>query len=141
MPRSAPGPRTGCPSHSTWPAVGSSSPATRFSSVLLPHPEGPIRATNSPGATLSDTLSNARNGLPCTRNSLLTPRSSTAGVGRTPLASLGIRHRPFQEAEQAIQPEAHRTDHADADDDAGDVQVVPLVPHEVADTAAADQHL
>ena len=41
------------------PEVGASSPATSDSRVLLPHPDAPIRQTNSPGATDSDTRSRA----------------------------------------------------------------------------------
>ena len=43
----------------TSPLVTVSSPATSDSSVLLPHPDAPIRQTNSPGATVNDTLSSA----------------------------------------------------------------------------------
>ncbi|CDP87620.1 hypothetical protein BN975_03473 [Mycolicibacterium farcinogenes] len=38
------------PPTSTVPAVASSSPARMRSAVVLPHPEGPSRATSSPGA-------------------------------------------------------------------------------------------
>ena len=37
------------PSRTTSPEVGWSSPPRRWSSVLLPEPDGPMRATNSPG--------------------------------------------------------------------------------------------
>ncbi|CAM5554386.1 hypothetical protein STENM327S_04587 [Streptomyces tendae] len=43
--------RAGRPSVLMPPALGLSSPATRFSSVDLPQPEAPRRVTNSPGAT------------------------------------------------------------------------------------------
>src|SRR5713226_9065020 len=39
------------PSTSIRPAVGRSIPPIRFSSVVLPHPEGPWTATSSPSAT------------------------------------------------------------------------------------------
>ena len=39
---------------------GRSSPATRRSSVLLPHPDGPITETNSPGVTARSTGASAR---------------------------------------------------------------------------------
>src|ERR1051326_227730 len=57
--RSLPGPDTGLPLARIWPLPGKSSPAIRLSSVLLPHPDGPTRQTNSPSCTLSDTLSSA----------------------------------------------------------------------------------
>ncbi len=41
------------------PAVGVSSPATSDSSVLLPQPDAPMRQTNSPSVTSSDTRSRA----------------------------------------------------------------------------------
>src|SRR5262245_53931972 len=47
------------PARITCPPSGSTSPATARSSVLLPHPEGPRRETNSPGATSSVTSSTA----------------------------------------------------------------------------------
>ncbi|MNT26164.1 hypothetical protein D3C72_1617220 [compost metagenome] len=41
------------------PSVGSSRPATIFSSVLLPHPEGPSSVTNSPSSMVRSTGSRA----------------------------------------------------------------------------------
>src|SRR5271165_924737 len=43
------------PSISTWPAVTSSSPATRRRSVDLPQPDGPTNTANSPFSTLRST--------------------------------------------------------------------------------------
>src|SRR3989344_8342734 len=51
MPRSGPGLTTRAPSSFTDPAVGLTKPATQFSSVDLPQPDGPSRHTNSPGCT------------------------------------------------------------------------------------------
>ena len=56
------GPEVSSPSISTRPEVGKSMAPARLSSVVLPHPERPTRATNSPGATLSETLSIAETG-------------------------------------------------------------------------------
>ena len=47
MPRSLPGPVTGCPSSSTSPALCSSSPARMRTRVDLPQPEGPTTHSNS----------------------------------------------------------------------------------------------
>src|SRR5437867_3945551 len=47
------------PDSRTCPASGSTSPATMRSTVLLPHPEGPRRERNSPGAASRDTSSTA----------------------------------------------------------------------------------
>ena len=43
------------------PASGRTKPATMFSSVVLPEPEGPSSVRNSPGCTSSETLSSAVN--------------------------------------------------------------------------------
>src|SRR5215216_135520 len=48
------------PSNLIWPDVGSTRPATMRSVVVLPHPEGPRRVTNSPSAMSALTLSTAR---------------------------------------------------------------------------------
>ncbi len=52
------------PFTSTEPLVGSSSAATISSSVVLPEPLGPYRATISPGATDNETPSTARTDSP-----------------------------------------------------------------------------
>jgi hypothetical protein len=48
-------PLDGGPATRTEPDVGRSSPAARFSSVVLPEPDGPTTATNSPLWTSSET--------------------------------------------------------------------------------------
>jgi len=48
------GPVTGLPSIETAPSVGATMPETSDSNVLLPHPLGPMMATNSPGAMDSE---------------------------------------------------------------------------------------
>ncbi|KAG1583109.1 hypothetical protein G6F46_015149 [Rhizopus delemar] len=47
------------PSISTAPEVGGISPAIGDSKVLLPQPLCPIRLTNSPGASVNDTVDSA----------------------------------------------------------------------------------
>ena len=74
-----PGPTTVLPSKRTLPADGNSNPATRFSKVVLPQPEGPTRTTNSPSATARSSGPSAST---CARrpgNAFDTPRSSTRG--------------------------------------------------------------
>src|SRR5262245_1713263 len=51
MPRFGPGPPAGLPSSRTSPDVGISSPAAMRSSVVLPQPDGPTIAINSPLCT------------------------------------------------------------------------------------------
>ena len=55
----SPSPSIRCPATVIVPADGLSSPATRFSSVDLPLPDGPITATASPAATCTLTRSTA----------------------------------------------------------------------------------
>src|SRR6185312_8746771 len=50
------------PSSTTFPLVGSSSPAIILSNVVLPQPDGPSRHTKLPFGTFSATLSTAVNG-------------------------------------------------------------------------------
>src|SRR6266550_6082413 len=77
------------------PCVGLSMPAMRCSSVLLPEPDGPMRATNSPRRTVRSTLSSA--------TTLTWPRSNslvrlvactTVSLTDSPLA-FGISHCYF----------------------------------------------
>src|SRR5687767_14240427 len=56
--------RWGSPSTSTAPSSGCSKPAMMFISVLLPQPEGPTMATNSPSATVKLTSDTTGRG-PC----------------------------------------------------------------------------
>ncbi len=63
-----------CPSSQISPAVGRSSPPSRYSSVDLPQPLGPIIATVSPRATSRSTSSTARTKLASRPYSLRSPR-------------------------------------------------------------------
>src|SRR6185437_3395135 len=54
------GPRSGCPETSTLPLLGSISPPTTLSSVLLPQPLGPIRQSSSPRRMSSEVSASAR---------------------------------------------------------------------------------
>ena len=60
--RSGPGPAISRLAHNRWPWVGRVSPAIRFSNVDLPQPECPIKATNSPLATVRLMSLRAQNG-------------------------------------------------------------------------------
>src|SRR5512140_1093372 len=48
---------TSSPPTRTCPEVGRSMPAIRFKSVVLPEPDGPIKATKSPASTLNESPS------------------------------------------------------------------------------------
>src|SRR4051795_9296044 len=67
----------------TVPLSGSSSPASRNSSVLLPDPLGPITATTSPRSTASDTSTRLITA-PCVR---VSPLASTC------IVNLPVAHR------------------------------------------------
>ena len=62
----------------TVPVLGVSSPATRRSTALLPQPDGPSNATNSPAPTVSDTPASANRPL---ENTLSTRCSWINGSG------------------------------------------------------------
>src|SRR5258708_17618304 len=139
-PRSGPGPSRCWSASRMVPSVGWGSPATRFSSVLLPQPEWPISVTNSPfliarsipvSATKSPFF--VSNVLP-TASTLRYLLMSTGGllvVGE----ALGEQHQ------RLLEQQADDADGEDRDDDVLDLQVVPFVPHPEADADAAGEHL
>src|SRR5437763_9025002 len=60
MPRDAGlSPVTSRPPNQTWPCSGISRPARMRSKVVLPDPDGPSSATNSPSSIVSETLLSA----------------------------------------------------------------------------------
>src|SRR5690349_3670948 len=63
-PRSALGPLTGTPSRVIRPALGSTKPAIRFNSEVLPLPDGPRATSNCRGPRLRDISANTGSGLP-----------------------------------------------------------------------------
>ena len=74
---------TSLPSTRTSPASACSKPATIRSAVVLPQPDGPSRATSSPGAMSSDMLSSARtvpNARVTSRSDTLVPAASDVAV-------------------------------------------------------------
>src|SRR5712692_9598084 len=87
------GPVTGIWLSAIRPSFGRSSPATRLRMVLLPQPDGPTTATNSPGRTSKLTRSIAVNGdTPSGAvKRLVTPiRSSTDAVLRIGSVQRGV---------------------------------------------------
>jgi len=71
----------GAPSSSTSPLVGRSSPPSSWSNVLLPDPDGPISATNSPASTCRLTPRTASTVSPGSRNCRVSSRASRIVVG------------------------------------------------------------
>src|SRR4051794_25148468 len=78
----------GCPSTDTSPDVGTSSPAMRRRRVVLPEPEAPSTARNSPAATLNEMLE--RISAPPASKRLVTLLSATD----TPLFGIDSDIRP-----------------------------------------------
>src|SRR5262245_47345650 len=77
------GPSTGTPLSRMRPSLGRSRPATRLRMVLLPQPEGPTTATNSPARTSRLTRSMAVSGdtpSGATKRLVTPTRSSTDAV-------------------------------------------------------------
>jgi hypothetical protein len=66
------GPFTGCPSMSTFPLVCFKNPPTIFSSVDLPHPDGPRMQTNSPSRASRSMFSSTLTSLPSRLNTMFT---------------------------------------------------------------------
>src|SRR5262245_3793462 len=65
------------PASTTWPASGSTRPATMRRTVLFPQPDGPSSERNSPGAASSDTSSTATTA----PNVFRSRRTASAGGG------------------------------------------------------------
>src|SRR4051812_48332019 len=82
------------PSSDTWPSSGLSSPAMTRSSVVLPEPDGPSRARNSPGSARSETPFSAGNR---PKRFLIPSMVSPAAVRRPGSAPRGPLERSFGE--------------------------------------------
>src|SRR3569832_1909787 len=84
-----------CPSSATRPRVGTSRPPSRCSSVLLPDPEAPTMATDSPAFTSKSTSSSTcTSTLPC-RKVLPTPlQRSTISLIAQRLRRIDARSAP-----------------------------------------------
>src|SRR5215510_11932963 len=111
------GPLTGLPSRATAPRSGWSKPAKIFRRVDLPHPEGPMMATNSPSVTVkSMPSSTAREPF---RVGYSFHRSVT--VILMPIAP-PYDVEPLDPPHQAIQQQANHTN----DGHSGHYQVIPV---------------
>src|SRR5579872_3224595 len=111
------GPARGLPSMRIEPASGCRNPATMFIRVVLPQPEGPTMATNSPSATVRLTSSTTCSDAPFEAKPL-----------RMPLTAILVAIAPpyrFQALEQPHQSVEHQTDQAD-DDHSRNHQIVAV---------------
>src|SRR5215472_17837843 len=89
MPRLGAGPLIGIPHIRASPRVASSKPATIRSSVDFPHPDAPMRQTNSPLATLRLASRSASIRSPPNSNCLVTLFNSRIGVGLDFVSDMG----------------------------------------------------
>ena len=78
---------TSVPATMTCPDVGRSMPAIRLSSVVLPEPEGPMSARNSPCGTCRSIPSSTVIRCVSRVYTLRTPRTSTATEADSAIAS------------------------------------------------------
>src|SRR6202051_354263 len=119
MPRSLPGPVMALPSMEASPVDGSSNPAMMRRSVDFPHPDAPIRQTNSPWEMVKSTGAKASTSSSPTAKRLVTPR--TVRVSECG-ALLKMLRTPAQQAiadrdDDPIGDEAAGTNHDHAGDD------------------------
>src|SRR6185436_1642112 len=134
MPRSGPGPMISRSLSVTVPESGFSSPAMRLISVVLPAPENPTIATNSPLSM--DRLMSLSTSLlepfgPKPFETLLSSRNGMTSSCFEPL--LGQTH-------QAVQDEADHPNCDNAQDDVLVNQRVVLLPEETAHAGTAGEH-
>src|ERR1700757_3619586 len=116
MPRSLPGPVIAASYTRTSPDVGASKPAMIRRRVDLPHPEAPIRQTNSPLPTMRSTLCNAS-----TRSWPIVKVLLTSRTWRKVRRSSMVLRAPAQDAivdrnDDAVAQEAGDADHDHAGD-------------------------
>src|SRR5262249_61388020 len=124
------------------PADDASRPARMLSTVVLPQPEWPITQANSPRGIDSQRSSNTVvTPPPGAGKRLVTPSIEMNFSVMPSVSSLRKRHQPRRPREQLVEDHADDADHQDGSDHVGDRQVVPFVPHEIADASAADEHL
>src|SRR5271165_332219 len=104
------------------PPVSSISPAIRLSVVVLPQPDGPTSATNSPWSIASERLSTARNG-----PYVFTTLSSLTCAMKTPIARLLSLHRSLGEGTDEVSlQDQEQHHHGHAHDEGGSHQSRPV---------------
>src|SRR5262249_35501405 len=136
--RSRLGPSIACSSTMTTPSDGWSRPARMLSKGVLPQPEGPITQGNSPRRMASHRSANTVVSPPSVAKLRATPSiEMNLSADTAATASLRERHGASCAGERLVEHHADDPDHQDGGDHIGDRQVVPLVPHEVADAGAA----
>src|SRR6266545_6777634 len=139
--RSRLGPSIAWLSTMTVPPDGVSRPARILSTVVLPQPEWPMMQVKSPRCIDSHRSSNTVVVPPLGAGKRLVIPSIEMNLSPDMAPSLRERHEARGARQHLVEDHADEPDHQDGDDDVGDREVVPLVPDEVADAGAADEHL
>src|SRR5689334_9323953 len=139
MPRSWPADSTFLPLTLISPASGVSSPAIAETSVVLPLPEKPTMATNSP-ASMERLTSWSTSLAPY---DLLKPSISRMAMCRVRSAACAEREQALQAVHHAVEQEADETDgeyrHHDSRERVG-AAVLELVPDEFSEAGVLGQH-
>src|ERR1700733_9338542 len=126
------------PSTITAPSLGVSSPARMLSTVVLPQPEWPITHANSPRWIDSQRFSKTATSPPEGAGYRLAIASIEMNL--SVIASFRERHHAGEARKDLIEQHSDQADQENGDDHIGNREVVPLVPDEVTDAGAADQH-
>src|SRR4051794_17712093 len=132
----------------TVPAEGSSSPASRLSTVVLPQPECPMMQVNSPRAIDSQRFSKIVVTPPCgaAKRLVIASMAMNLSLMRRPRNdAIATRlllegHQPRRAREHQIEQHADEAYHHNGGGHIGDGEIVPLVPHEITDAGAAHEH-
>src|SRR5512134_2204179 len=140
-PRSGPGFSTGAPSNRRSPPERVSKPASRLSSVDLPQPDGPSRATNSPSPISSVMSSSARTGtLP--GNVFDVARNEMAPIwsGLERLQAVPAEHPVLDRDDQPVAEESQQADRRHVGDHDVHAPDVVGVPQHVAEAGFDRDH-
>src|SRR5215213_4141912 len=121
------------PRLTTLPLSGLSKPASRLSSVVLPQPEGPTTATNSP--RLMSSVKSRRTSTPPNE------RQTDSRLSGLSLISPTYARDLRQLQEQAVDDDANHADDDHVDDQQVYAQAVARVPDGEAQAVLARDHL
>src|SRR3954469_16512935 len=96
---------TGFPSIKIWPLLGFTRVAIILSTVLLPEPDGPSNATNSPRRTVKETSRTASIAVPASWNDLPKPLTSMRSAPFVGLRGAGDGVRTFKQDTPSAPPQ------------------------------------
>src|SRR5437764_5215066 len=122
-----------CPRLATRPRVGLSKPASRLRRVVLPHPDGPTMATNSPTSTSSE--KSFRTSVAPKEREIDSRLSSLSLIAPTYARHLG------QLQKESINQDAYKTYDDHVDDQQVHAQTVARIPDGETETVLPCDHL